>query len=86
MDIAIAEDGFVMIVSDRPFADEITRVDFHADSRRLMLNYKSLRDDGDALNIAIDESMLPALAAAPAIMLVEAKTRRGFHVPLIHAA
>lgn len=85
MDLIVSDKGDVMIASNHPFPADITRVDFHARKKLLMVNYTG-NPDAELLNLEVHDRLMSALLKAPSIMVVEVAHNRpvkGFSVPLV---
>jgi len=86
MDLVISHDGQVMLASNRDFGGEVTRVDFDAQKRLLMLGYRDAGQADAVLNMPVHDRMLTALTRAPAILLVHVEdncVQGGWRVPLL---
>lgn len=84
MDLIISGSGKVMVASNLPFADEVTRVDFDAQTRLISIAYRASPEQ--VLQTPVHDRMLSALMKAPSVVLVEMKNNRpigGYDVPLV---
>ena len=87
MDLIVSETGKVLIASDEAFAEEISRVEFFADARLLVLGFEDPESDNRLLGIEIDPKMMAPLAKAGRVTIIhfdkDAKPISGFDVPLV---
>ncbi len=85
MDLIIAENGHVMIASNKPFSAPVARVDFDVQARQLMLVYEDDAHEPDVLGLPVHDRLLPALMSAPRVLLVAVHNNEvtdGFDAPL----
>ena len=85
MDLIIAENGHVMIASNKPFVAEVARVDFDVEARQLMLVYADDAQEPAVLGLPVHDRLLPALMSAPRVLLVLVHNNEvtdGFDAPL----
>jgi hypothetical protein len=85
IDLIISENGNILIASNHPLPQDVTRVDFIVAEKSLVLNCK---DDSKSLkmNVPVHDSLVPALRDAPSALVLDVQGGRvqsGFNVPLI---
>lgn len=88
MDLIISDKGDILIASNIPFPSEVTRVEFHADKKLLLLNYAGKSPDGELLNMEVHPRMMTALMKAPSALVVYMKDeipQDGYEVPVVQA-
>ncbi len=86
IELAVLNDGGVMLVSDKPLPDVVCRVEYYRDQRLFMLVYDDEHSDDDLMHYEIPENMaLPIENTANIIIysLFPNHEPIGYKVPLV---
>ncbi len=84
IDLVISQSGAVMIASNEPFVDEVSRVEYHRDNKLIILVFDNGEDK--LMDVEIHEDLLNSMEDITSIFVVymqENKPHDGFEVPFI---
>ena len=86
MELAVMKDGGVLLVSDRPLADTVRRVEYYRDQKLFMLVYEDEGHEGDLMHYEIPEKLAGRVSVSPNIIiytLLNGRDPSGYQVPLV---
>jgi hypothetical protein len=86
IELAVLQDGGVMLVSDSPLPDVVKRVEFYRDENICNLVYHDEAANSEMLPYNVPEDMIDALETAPQVMIYSLFTNHepiGYKAPLV---
>lgn len=86
IEMAILNDGRVMLVSDEPLPDIVKRVEYYQDQKLCMLVYSNPEHEGDLMHYEVPDEAKNAIEASPNILIYSLyadKEPFGYRVPIV---
>ena len=86
IELGVLSDGGVMLVSDKPLPDIISRVEYYRDQKLFMLIYEDTEIEEALMHYEVPDQMVDSVTRAPNIIIYSLFTNHepiGYKVPLV---
>lgn len=86
IELAVLNDGGVMVVSDQPLPHVVKRVEFYRDQKLFMLVYNTNEEDSELMHFEVPNDMAYPVEKSPDVIiysLFKDHPPVGYKVPLI---